>query len=132
MGEKEYAKIIAKNLRNWMLKRDVTQADLCRDLDLSKTTVSSWMNGVRTPRMSKIDMLCDYLGCSRADLMEPTREEYYLNHETARLAQEMFDDPDVKAFFHMKRTMDPDVFSSHFRFMKEAYRREHPEDDTGC
>ena len=29
------------------------------------------MNGVRTPKMSKIDALCEYLNCKRSDLMEP-------------------------------------------------------------
>lgn len=108
MNEREYAKIIAKNLRKWMLKKDVTQADLCRDLDLSKTTVSSWMNGVRTPRMSKIDMLCDYLGCSRADLMEPSRDDYYINSDTAKMAQEIFDDPDMRILFDAARDSKPE------------------------
>lgn len=108
MNEKEYAKIIAKNLRKWMLKKDVTQADLCRDLDLSKTTVSSWMNGVRTPRMSKIDMLCDYLGCSRADLMEPSRDDYYINSDTAKMAQEIFDDNDMRILFDAAKDSRPE------------------------
>jgi len=108
MNEREYAKIIAKNLRNWMLKKDVTQADLCRDLDLSKTTVSSWMNGLRTPRMSKIDLLCDYLGCSRADLMEPERNDYYINSDAAKVAQEIFDNPDMRILFDAARDSKPE------------------------
>ena len=70
MSEQEYAKIIGANLRRVMGEHGKTQADLVRDLKISKTTLSSWMNGKRTPRMPKIDLLCHYFNCSRAELME--------------------------------------------------------------
>lgn len=70
MSEQEYAKVFAKNLRNIMHVHQKTQADLSRDLKISKTTLSSWMNGYRMPRMSKVDLLCHYFNCSRHDLLE--------------------------------------------------------------
>lgn len=70
MSEQEYAKIIGANLRRVMSENGKTQADLVRDLKISKTTLSSWMNGKRTPRMPKIDLLCHYFNCARSDLME--------------------------------------------------------------
>lgn len=66
----EFALLFAKNLRRVMSERDVSQAKLCKDMNIPKTTVSSWMNGLRTPKMSKIDALCQYLNCRRSDLME--------------------------------------------------------------
>lgn len=70
MSEKEYAKIIAKNLRNIAYNAGKTQADISKDLGISKATVSSWMNGTRIPRMDKIDLLCHYFNVSRSDIME--------------------------------------------------------------
>lgn len=70
-NEKEYAKVIAVNLRNLMYERHMTQADLARDLGINKATISSWMNATRTPKMSNIDMLCDYFDVKRNVLMEP-------------------------------------------------------------
>ena len=67
----EFAVLFAKNLRRVMSDRDVCQAKLAKDMNIPKTTISSWMNGVRTPKMSKIDALCEYLNCKRSDLMEP-------------------------------------------------------------
>lgn len=69
-SEQEYAKILAKNLKRIMFMRDKSQADLARDLKISKATLSSWMVGTRLPRMSKIDMLCNYFGIERSDLLE--------------------------------------------------------------
>ena len=68
---KNYGQIISKNLKRIAFEHDKTQADIARDLELSKTTVSSWMNGSRIPRMSKIDMLCEYFNVLRSEIMEP-------------------------------------------------------------
>lgn len=70
MDAKEYAKIVAKNLRRIAVENGKQQIDIAHDLGVNKATVSSWMNGTRTPKMSKIDMLCRYFNCSRADIME--------------------------------------------------------------
>ena len=52
---------------------------------------------------------------------------YYIDDETARLAGEMFADPDMRALFQMKRTMRPEVFRAHMDMMKKLYKLEHPD-----
>ena len=108
MSEKEYAKIIAKNLRNIAYNAGKTQADISKDLRISKATVSSWMNGTRIPRMDKIDLLCHYFNVSRADIMEdidqaPEEQPYYLNDDARDLAQFLFDNPEYKVLFDASR-----------------------------
>ena len=49
---------------------------------------------------------------------------YYTNEETAKLAQEMFEDEDMRSLFHMKRTMPPERFKAHMEFMKSLYNQE--------
>ena len=71
MTTKEYAKVIASNLKRLAFTNEKTQMDIARDLNLNQSTLSGWMNGTRTPKMDKIDMLCDYFKCSREDIMEP-------------------------------------------------------------
>lgn len=56
MDNKEYAKIIARNLNRIAAERHKTQADLIHDLKLNQGTVSTWFVGTRIPRMDKIDM----------------------------------------------------------------------------
>lgn len=86
MNEKYYGKIVGKNLKRIAYEHRKTQADIAKDLGLSKSTVSSWMNGTRVPRMDKIDLLCHYFNCKRVDIMEDHSEtdEYYISQETAR------------------------------------------------
>lgn len=76
MEMKDYAKIVAKNLKRIMIDNDRTQAELSRDLNIPKTTLSGWMNGTRCPKMKSIDLLCRYFGVSRSDLTEE-RAGYY-------------------------------------------------------
>lgn len=71
MDSKDYGQIIGKNLKRLAYESGKTQADISRDLKISKTTLSSWMSGYRVPRMSKIDLLCHYFNCTREDIMEP-------------------------------------------------------------
>lgn len=70
MTEQEYAKVIAKNLKRIAYESGKSQAEIARDLGLNPATLSSWMTGTRTPKMPKIDMLCNYFGCKREDIME--------------------------------------------------------------
>lgn len=75
MSEQEFAKILSRNLRLLMYQKGITQAQMSRELGIGKTTLSTWMNGQRMPRMDKIDLLCRYLNCMRSDLMDEKREE---------------------------------------------------------
>ena len=46
-----------------------TQAELADYLEVTQAAVSNWVNGVKLPRMGKIDKICEFLNCSRSDLL---------------------------------------------------------------
>lgn len=112
MTEKEYAQVIARNLKRIAYEHEKTQAQIAQDLGIHKATISAWMNGTRTPKMSKIDMLCRYFGCTRADIMEPDGSrhvsEYHFDDRAARLAQQLYDDPDLRMLFDAARDNSPE------------------------
>lgn len=85
----EHTKIFSNNLRRIMHERGKTQADMARDLNVGKSRVSSWMNGQHIPRPEMLDMICDYLKCSRTDLLEPNsgRKTRTVSREQAELIQ---------------------------------------------
>lgn len=113
MGTQEYGKIIGKNLRRIASDANRTQAEIARDLRINKATVSSWMNGTRVPRMDKVDLLAHYFNVSRQDIMEDgvgnsQHHTYYTDPETADIAQQIFDDPDLHALFDAARNSKPE------------------------
>ena len=125
MTEKEYAQVIAKNLKRIAYEHDKNQAQIAQELHIHRATISAWMNGTRTPKMSKIDMLCKYFGCTRSDIMEPHDEtqHHHTNPETERIAQTIYDDPDLHALFDAAKGSDPDnlkLAAEMLRRMKET------------
>ena len=74
MTDKEYSKIVSQNLRRIAYESGKVQSEIAKELGMSKATLSAWMNGTRTPKMPKIDMLCAYFGVKRSDIMEPHDE----------------------------------------------------------
>lgn len=53
---------------------------------------------------------------------------YYQDTETAQLAQEMFEDRDMRDLFDMKKNMSPERFAIQMRAFRDMYRLEHPEE----
>ena len=71
MSETEFKEMFARNLSYYVSQSGHSQSEIAKTLHISKATFSSWCIGTRTPRMDKVDMLCDYFGIRRSDLMEP-------------------------------------------------------------
>ena len=69
INEKRFNEIFSKNLRDMMYRRDINQRQLADAIHVSSASVSDWYNGKKTPRMDKIDLICQVLNCSRSDLM---------------------------------------------------------------
>lgn len=70
MADDEYKKIFSKNLKHYMNLNNKNQMDLINDLSLSSSTVSNWCTGLKLPRMDKVQMLADYFGILKSDLLE--------------------------------------------------------------
>lgn len=72
---KEINKNISLNIRQYMDTIGITQIELAKLLNCANTTVSTWVNGDATPRMDKIDRMCEIFGCARQDLISDTVKE---------------------------------------------------------
>lgn len=66
--------ILASNLKDLADKKRVTQADIIRDLELSESTVRSWFNGEKYPRIQKLQLLAEYFNVPRSRLTEKRAE----------------------------------------------------------
>lgn len=75
MSEKEINRIIADNLVHQMSIHNCTQLELAQYMGVSQATVSNWCKGVKLPRMSKVDKICDFFHINRSDLLVDNRSE---------------------------------------------------------
>lgn len=62
--------IMAKNILYYMDKYDKSRSDMCKALDVKYTTFTDWIKGNTYPRIDKIELMANYFGVSKADLVE--------------------------------------------------------------
>lgn len=74
LGNKE---ILAKNLEYYMNINQKDRNDIARDLDIPYTTVTSWLKAEFYPRIDKIQLLANYFGIQKSDLVEDKKKLLY-------------------------------------------------------
>lgn len=84
MPEEIYKKIFSKNLNYYMELNGKNQSDLINDLGFNKSAVSTWCNGIRLPRMDKVEALAKYFGINRSDLIEEKPDDSSLTRKDER------------------------------------------------
>lgn len=68
--------IFAKNLQYQMDLNKKSRKDVCAALGFSYYTFSDWVNGKKYPRMDKVEMLANYFGVLKSDLIEEKAKEH--------------------------------------------------------
>ena len=113
-------------------ERNLRAADVCKGTGLPSSLFSEWKRGKSNPKADKLQKIADFFGVSIEYLMTGEKKEespmYYATEETVKLAQEMFEDEDMRSLFDMKRNMPPERFKVHMEFMKNLYNQEKGED----
>ena len=62
--------IFATNLNNLMRIKHKSRKELSEALGISYFTITAWVNGTKYPRMDKVEMLANYFGVLKSDLIE--------------------------------------------------------------
>ena len=113
MSERNFNIIFSERLRFYLNKYDMTQLELSKRLGVGTTSVYNWCNGIKTPRMDKVDAMCRIFNCTRADYgrvaagipieaIEDVIDEEEIPEEMARTGE----------FFGLKisgNSMEPDI-----------------------
>jgi len=63
-------KIMAKNIQYYMTLNNKTRNEMCSALGVKYTTFTDWVNGKSYPRIDKIELMANYFGISKSDLVE--------------------------------------------------------------
>ena len=62
--------IMAANIKKFLELTGKTQKDVCKELGFKESTFSDWLNAKVYPRIDKIEILANYFGVKKADLVE--------------------------------------------------------------
>lgn len=86
---------MAQNIQRLMDKCGIDRNKICTDLGFKYTTFTDWVKGNTYPRIDKIEMMANYFGVSKSDLVERYDENkpYYANLEVTQFAQAIQNSP---------------------------------------
>lgn len=92
-------------------KNGITPYKVSKDTGISQTTLSNWKNGHLTPKYDKMLILAEYFNVPVEQLMgneTPKEQAYYLNEETAEIANQIFHNKDLRILFDASRKAKPE------------------------
>ena len=97
------------NLKKLREQANLTQEELASKTGLSKSTISMYERGERFPSEQILELLADLFNVDMNMLLgKQSKSTYYLDPETARLAQEAANDPDMRLLLDAKRDLSPE------------------------
>lgn len=105
LGNKE---IMAKNIKKYMDLKGVNQTEMCNALGFKFMTLSDWLHAKTYPRIDKIEMMANYFGISKSDLVEDHSDDeqhYYLDDDAREMAEFMHKNPNYKVLFDAVRNV---------------------------
>lgn len=117
-------------------ERGLKDADVVRATGITKSTFSDWKNGRSKPKNEKLQKIADYFKVSVEYLMtgEETsgNESYYLNEETAEMAQKLFENKELRVLFDAAKDAKPEDLKTTYDMLMALKRKEHGDYDEGC
>jgi transcriptional regulator with XRE-family HTH domain len=118
-----------------------TQEALAKAMHISRSTVGMYESGQREPNnLETLEMIADFFNVDTDYLMGRTNKitmipepGYYTNPETAAAAQEMMQNDELNALYHVQRTMSKEHLKAMYSVAKALKDEEMKNnDDTGC
>ena len=125
-----------KEMLKYLRVRDnLSQAELADKLGVAKSTISMYEVGKREPDFETLEAIADFFNVDMNFLLGKDGSEndhYYLNDETREIAQEVFENPDMRTLFKVARDIPPERLKAHIEFMKSLKEQESKHNDEGC
>lgn len=113
-----------ENYERILIAKGLTNYKVSKDTGIAQSVLSTWKTRGTTPRVDKLQILADYLGVTVDYLLGvQTDAHHYIDNETARIAQEIFDNPDKRALFEATEDCPPEylrIASDMLRRLKET------------
>ena len=82
---------------------------------------------------ARAEMIADYLGVNVSLILNAgEQKDYYFDDETAKLAQELFENKELRALFDVQRGMSADDLRALYGMALALKRKERGTDDSGC
>ena len=106
LGNKQ---IMSENIQRLMDSRGIDRNKICADLGFKYTTFTDWVKGKTYPRIDKIEMMAQYFGVNKSDLVEKHVEAgYYTDKDAADFAEMLRNRPGARLLFSAAKDISKD------------------------
>lgn len=109
-------------------KAGVTPYRVCKETGITTATISNWKAGRYTPKQDKLQKIAEYFGVTVEYLMTGEEKEdgakYYLNDETAAIAQDIFENKELRLLFNAARDAAPEDLETVHSMLLALKRKE--------
>lgn len=121
-----------EKIKDLCIRKGITITALERELNFAKGSLSKIDR--HKPSADRLQKIADFFGVS-VDFFtvqnSGQNEMYYFDDETARLAQELFDNKELRALFDVQRGMSADDLRALYGVALALKRKERGTDDSG-
>lgn len=110
--------------------RGIKPSAVSKATGISTATLSSWKLGKYTPKRDKLQKIADFFGVPLEYLLtgEVPSGGYYLDDETAEIAQQLADRPELRTLFDASRKASKEDVEFVVNMLQKLYEKEHPDD----
>ena len=110
-------------------RKGLKDAHVAEQSGIGRSTFSDWKSGRSEPKREKLEKIADVLGVSVEYLMTgETADGYYYDPETAALAQEIYQNPELHMLFDATRDASASDLKAFYDMVLLMKRRERHED----
>lgn len=117
--------IFVSNLRFLMEEKGITQADICRELNVSSATVSDWCTGKKYPRVDTVQRLADLLGVRFSTL---TTDDGLDDYEDQQRLEALHQNPKLRLLFDIQKGLSDSALNAVLGVVNEI-SKERGDDD---
>lgn len=114
-------------------KYGVSTYKVAKETGIAQSVFSSWKTGISTPKQDKLKKIADYFNVSVEYLMTGEEKEggekYYLNEETSKMAQDIFENKELRLLFDAARDAEPEDLKAIHSMLLALKRKEQHYDD---
>lgn len=124
----------AINLKKLRTEHKLTQEELASKLKISRSTLGMYETSKREPDFETLEVIADFFNVdmnfllgrpiSENDEFYMSKPPYYLNDETATIAQEIFENKELRLLFDASRDATPEDLQTIHSMLLALKRKE--------
>ena len=108
--------------------KGIKDADVAKATGITKSTFSDWKNGRSKPKDEKLLKIADYFNVTldylRTGEDAMHQDSYYINEETAEMAQTLFENKNLRVLFDAAKDAAPEDLETTYNMLMALKKKE--------